>query len=588
MKVGARDPTRHLAHRWVRPGPLTDSLAVERTCRDDVAARMTVAPPPSPSRFLSPVWVLAMLGLACLGAGIWSEAGVSGQDEYWLTFRTPMEMLARGDWWTPWLDGEPRLQKPPLLYWLICASYELLGTNLVAARIWSVLCGVGLALIAARLHRELWQRDGTLAGLIVLSSVGVAIESRRAMLDLPMGCFVALAVLLGVLWRANGRTTTLVLAATALAAAALTKGPVAILFAGTAALAGMFARRGAPGPARGAPFAIAALVFLALVAPWPIAMWLQWPQLGDVIAEQSEARQFTWFRVDAIGPVIGGGLALIAPWSIAVVCAFVAGARKLGDDERRTHRRLVLWVLLSAVPFLFFAAFERYLIPMVVPMAVLAARMLDDAAERARRVHLVIAATLLAVPVTIGSAFTLWFGLAVVAPVATLVVLLWTLRAAWHSASPRRVAIGCVATLALLLGGVYPALGINRLPDDLPADLASRDVATFQISQPGMLSMRTGRSVLALPEGCDLRAKLERFDGYVFVLEERAARFAAACESAGLRPEAVGSFRSLFSRKAWLRFVREGATWADWRAAIAARSLDALAPMFTVHRLRGP
>ncbi|MBI5850639.1 MAG: glycosyltransferase family 39 protein [Planctomycetes bacterium] len=479
------------------------------------------------------------------------------------------------------------MQKPPLLYWLICASYELLGTNLVAARIWSVLCGVGLALIAARLHRELWRRDGTLAGLIVLSSVGVAIESRRAMLDLPMGCFVALAVLLGVRWRANGRTTTLVFAATALAAAALTKGPVAILFAGTAALAGMFARREARRPVRGAQLAIAALVFLALASPWPIAMWLQWPQLGDVIAEQSEARQFTWFRIEAIGPVIGGGLALIAPWSIAVVAAVVAGARRLAGDERREHRRLVLWVLLSAAPFLFFAAFERYLIPMVVPMATLAARLFDDASARARRTHLTIATALLAVPVLAGSAFTLWFGLAVVAPVAALVVLAWTLRAAWRSASPRRVALGCAATLTLLLGGVYPAIGINRLPDDLPADLASRDVATFQISQPGMLSMRTRKSVLALPEGCDLRTKLAGFDGYVFVLEDRAARFAAACESAGFRPEAVGSFRSLFSRKAWLRFVREGTTRDDWRAAFTERSLAALTPEFTVYRLRG-
>ena len=35
----------------------------------------------------------------------------------------PREMLQRGDWVTPRLQGEPYLEKPPLLYWLTAASY---------------------------------------------------------------------------------------------------------------------------------------------------------------------------------------------------------------------------------------------------------------------------------------------------------------------------------------------------------------------------------------------------------------------------------------------------------------------------------
>jgi 4-amino-4-deoxy-L-arabinose transferase-like glycosyltransferase len=554
---------------------------------------MTDATPLARPRLVLPAWALFALGVLSCGVAIWSEGSISGQDEYWLSFRTPMEMRARGEYWTPWLDGEPRLQKPPLLYWLLCLSYELLGTNLFAARIWSACFGAGLALIAARLHRELWQRDGTLAGLLVLAAAGVGIESRRAMLDLPMGCLAALAVLLGLRWQRSGRLAPLLGASSALAAAVLMKGPVALLFAATATFAWWITQRRAPraadtnrSAARLPQLMLATLFFLALALPWPISMWLSWPQLGDVLVEQSEARQFTWLRVSAIGPVLGGGLALIAPWSLVVLHAAVRAPGIASDDERRTRRWLLLWVLASAVPFLCFAAFERYLIPMVVPMAVLAARFLESCDERVRRVHLTLAVAVLGLPTLGFATFALVFELAILTPLAAIALLAWTLRSAWRHAEPRRVALACAASITLLLGGVYPAIGINALPDDLPTDLREKDVATYQIAQPGMLSMRAGKSVFTLPEGIDLKARLAGFDGYVFVLEDRRERFLSACEAAAIEVQALRSFRSLFSRKAWLRFVREGSTWADWREALAARSLDALSPEFTIYRVR--
>src|SRR6185436_712445 len=96
-------------------------------------------------------WVPAVifaLGVAILVPSIWSETSVTGTDEYWLSLRTPMEMKERGEWLTPWLNGEPRLRKPPLVYWAILLNYKLFGVNLVSARVWGVLAGAGLALCA--------------------------------------------------------------------------------------------------------------------------------------------------------------------------------------------------------------------------------------------------------------------------------------------------------------------------------------------------------------------------------------------------------------------------------------------------------
>ena len=39
----------------------------------------------------------------------------------------PREMLARGDWVVPHLQGEPYLDKPPLIYWLVMLSYPAFG-----------------------------------------------------------------------------------------------------------------------------------------------------------------------------------------------------------------------------------------------------------------------------------------------------------------------------------------------------------------------------------------------------------------------------------------------------------------------------
>ena len=47
----------------------------------------------------------------------------------------PREMLARGDWVVPYLEGEPYLDKPPLLYWLVIGSYRLFGVHDWSARL---------------------------------------------------------------------------------------------------------------------------------------------------------------------------------------------------------------------------------------------------------------------------------------------------------------------------------------------------------------------------------------------------------------------------------------------------------------------
>src|ERR1700694_4814038 len=52
------------------------------------------------------------------------------------------EMLARHDLITPTLGGLPWFEKPPLLYWLMMASYRIFGVSEFSARLGPAICGL--------------------------------------------------------------------------------------------------------------------------------------------------------------------------------------------------------------------------------------------------------------------------------------------------------------------------------------------------------------------------------------------------------------------------------------------------------------
>ena len=62
----------------------------------------------------------------------------------------PREMLDRGAWVVPTLQGEPYLDKPPLMYWLVKLAYLALGVSPAAARLVPAVC-VHLTVLAVYL-----------------------------------------------------------------------------------------------------------------------------------------------------------------------------------------------------------------------------------------------------------------------------------------------------------------------------------------------------------------------------------------------------------------------------------------------------
>jgi len=198
-------------------------------------------PPARPSRSQSP-WVLPLtvvLGLLLFVSAL----GLSGLvDETPPLFAAAGRAMAKtGDWLTPRVNGLPRYDKPPLVYWLMAAGYSLPGREAWdplgtwAARLPSALSTVlMMGMIASTLQR--WPqgravhpgRTALSAALAFALSPLVLIWGRIAVSDALLCSLLGVSLLL--FWRSHvvpGRGFWHPWAVLGLAV--LTKGPVALV-----------------------------------------------------------------------------------------------------------------------------------------------------------------------------------------------------------------------------------------------------------------------------------------------------------------------------------------------------------------------
>ncbi|MFB3905976.1 MAG: ArnT family glycosyltransferase [Acidobacteriota bacterium] len=144
--------------------------------------------------------------------------------------QTPREMLERGDWVVPYFNGEPRLNKPPLSYWLVGAFYRLFGVSLFWERLLLAVLGFGSVLLVYSAGRRLFDSEtALLAAGVFATTFRLLMLSRRLLIDVLL-LFCLLAVLVFFLdWLKRDRRASLLMGAVLLGLAFLAKGPVALL-----------------------------------------------------------------------------------------------------------------------------------------------------------------------------------------------------------------------------------------------------------------------------------------------------------------------------------------------------------------------
>lgn len=186
----------------------------------------------------------------------------------------PIAMLATGDYFVPRYESGNFLEKPPLAWWIIAASYRFFGITVFAERLPAVLASLATVLLLGLwVRRRSGPRAGLFSALVLMFTLQFSVFSRTFAADAFLALGVALAVAaLDDACRREGHDAVRALAAgAALALAFYFKGLVGIVLPAGAVAAGLLIDRAWPKqPLRRGAWALASL--LALLAPWHIVL----------------------------------------------------------------------------------------------------------------------------------------------------------------------------------------------------------------------------------------------------------------------------------------------------------------------------
>lgn len=232
----------------------------------------------------------------------------------------PREMLERGEWIVPYLQAEPYLDKPPLLYWLVMLSYHVFGVSDGAARLVPALA-VHACILATYLigRRSLGERAAFWGAVLLTLTPGLLAIGRLLVLDGLLTLWVSMSILCAF---EAVRTPVLrwrwwLAAAITCGLGVLTKGPVAlVLLVPPLWLHRRFTGSTAPLPWR------SRLAFLAVVAavalPWYVAFCIKMPEFARYFLWEHNVIRFlapfdhlqpVWFYL----PILAAGLMPVTP-----------------------------------------------------------------------------------------------------------------------------------------------------------------------------------------------------------------------------------------------------------------------------------
>lgn len=341
--------------------------------------------------------VVLLFALAYLGFDTWAFPLISPDEPRYA--ETAREMLERGDWIVPYCDYTYRFHKPVLFYWMEAVSFKCFGLTEFAARLPSVLSGLGLTWLAYLLGNL--HGFGITAALITLSSLEVFIVSKLSITDMSLCFFISGAIAFFYLgyvkisfnrqkFAFKERLSSLWFTASLfmMALGVLCKGPVAIAIPVAVIGIFLFIKKDIK------EFFLNTwsellkgfVLFLAIVLPWYIAVHLQTD--GEFTKEfflSHNLQRFTsvhsghdaplWYYI----PVVAVGF---LPWTfflIQSIAGFDYSSNINVNSEKakkaQTHIFCLLWAI---IVFSFFTISQTklptYIIFIFLPLSLLVAR----------------------------------------------------------------------------------------------------------------------------------------------------------------------------------------------------------------------
>ncbi len=141
------------------------------------------------------------------------------------------EMMERGDYIHPYLNGKPYLEKPPLYSWAVAAAARATGRlDEFSSRIPAALSATLLLLATWYLGGLIADRyGGFLSALVLATNYQFLSNARESVMDMTFAFFIGLAILLCYRAAIRGKRGAFVFALIPGALAILTKGPAGLV-----------------------------------------------------------------------------------------------------------------------------------------------------------------------------------------------------------------------------------------------------------------------------------------------------------------------------------------------------------------------
>lgn len=291
---------------------------------------------------------------------------------------TAREILQHHNWLVPTMNGELRLEKPPLPTWITAIMMQLFGQDSLAIlRIPAALSAMLLVFFLFKLTKELTRDEHLplLAGGTVATSFYIFFMARTITWDIFCHSFM-----LGAIWmlyrgwnRKEQAWKEFIWAGILMGLSFLSKGPVSFFALLLPFLIAFMATYGFSGvKLQWKPLMLALGILLVFSTWWPLYIYLLHPEFSTYVAEKESTAWMNrsvhpWYHYWSF-PVQSGIWAL--PAAAAVIIPYAR--KKIGQFGN--YKFLAMWVwaaviLLSSFP----EKKERYLMPVLIPLALITA-----------------------------------------------------------------------------------------------------------------------------------------------------------------------------------------------------------------------
>jgi 4-amino-4-deoxy-L-arabinose transferase-like glycosyltransferase len=344
------------------------------------------------------------------------------------------EMEATNDYVMPRLDGLPYLDKPIVYFAAEAALMEFLGPTELAARLPAYLFTLATAAVLFFFARREWGAEvdrrrlggwdggvsppsasgGTplvqpartpavhqanipwIAAVVFLSMPLTIAFARTVIFDSALTFFVVLALAAFYFAIEESQRRWSVLAWASMGLAMITKGPVTFVLVLFVVIPYAWKRKNL-----GVVFPLLGIVaFAAVIAPWVWGVSKVVPEfLNYVLVTETAARMATkalkrtgppWYFIPYL---LAGAL----PWSLVAIFSW----KSIWQSGKKRDPAMLFLILAITVPFVFFSISQskrpQYILPLMAPLALVVARIWDEARTRAAAIVLAVFGVLLLV-----------------------------------------------------------------------------------------------------------------------------------------------------------------------------------------------